>query len=147
MQRVITLFLRDLPPISISKMPKRLSSSDDENKARKISNSPKKGRYEGENGRFVYNDKLIKTENEARERDSYSEPIPKRNSNGVVLFPDAEEFSPNMTPAEVLQAGSFGGTYFRPIKSAVTGLKYDKMWNELPQEWLEGWCFTLICSL
>ena len=34
--------------------------------------------------------------------------------------------------------GSFGGTYFRPIKSSVTGLKYNKMWLELPQNWLEG---------
>ena len=38
----------------------------------------------------------------------------------------------------IFQAGSFGGTYFRPIKSSVTGLKYNKMWNELPQNWLEG---------
>ena len=43
-----------------------------------------------------------------------------------------------MTPKEVLQAGSFGGTYFRPIKSSVTNLKYNKMWEELPQNWLEG---------
>jgi hypothetical protein len=43
-----------------------------------------------------------------------------------------------MTPKEVLQAGSFGGTYFRPIKSSVTNLKYNKMWDELPQNWLEG---------
>jgi hypothetical protein len=128
-------------------MPKRLSSHDDKNKATEISNSPKKGKYEGENGRFVYKDKVIKSENEAQERDGYSEPIPKRNSKRVLIFPDAKEFSPNMTPMEVLQAGSFGGTYFRPIKSAVTGLKYDKMWNELPQEWLEGWCFPILCSI
>ena len=62
----------------------------------------------------------------------------KKNSDGVLLFSDAKEFRPNMTPKEVLQAGSFGGTYFRPIKSSVTGLKYNKMWNELPQNWLEG---------
>merc|ERR1712156_1115090 len=30
-----------------------------------------------------------------------------------------KEFRPNMTPKEVLQAGSFGGTFFRPIKSSV----------------------------
>ena len=147
MQSILAIFLRKLPQIRISNMPKRLSSHDDKNKATEISNSPKKGKYEGENGRLVYKDKVIKSENEARERDGYSEPIPKRNSKRVVIFPDAKEFSPNMTPMEVLQAGSFGGTYFRPIKSAVTGLKYDKMWNELPQEWLEGWCFPIICSI
>merc|ERR1712241_1299803 len=58
--------------------------------------------------------------------------------DGVLIFKDEKEFRPNMTPKEVLQAGSFGGTYFRPIKSSVTGLKYNKMWNELPQNWLEG---------
>ena len=56
----------------------------------------------------------------------------------MFFFSDQEEFRPNMTPKEVLQAGSFGGTYFRPIKSSVTNLKYNKMWNELPQNWLEG---------
>ena len=80
----------------------------------------------------------MSTDSEVRARDGYPEPIPKRNSDGIILFPDAKEFRPNMTPKEVLQAGSFGGTYYRPIKSAVTGLKYDKIWKELPQEWLEG---------
>jgi hypothetical protein len=37
------------------------------------------------------------------------------------VFEDCPELRPNMTPKEVLQAGSFGGTYFRPIKSGVTG--------------------------
>ena len=40
---------------------------------------------------------------------------------------------------EVLQAGSFGGTYFRPIYSSVTKVKYGKeVWQELPSDWLEG---------
>ena len=65
--------------------------------------------------------------------------MPARDAKtGVLVFKDAPEFRPNMTPKEVLQAGSFGGTYFRPIKSSVTGLKYNKMWLELPQNWLEG---------
>ena len=66
------------------------------------------------------------------------ESIPRKNSDGVLIFKDQKEFRPNMTPKEVLQAGSFGGTYFRPIKSSVTGLKYNKMWEELPQNWLEN---------
>ena len=37
------------------------------------------------------------------------------------------------------QAGSFGGTYFRPIYSSVTKQKYGpEVWKELPQDWLEG---------
>jgi hypothetical protein len=34
------------------------------------------------------------------------------------------DFTPNVSPAEVLQGGAFGGTYFRPIHSAVTNQSY-----------------------
>mmetsp|Transcript_11775 Transcript_11775/g.35069 ORF Transcript_11775/g.35069 Transcript_11775/m.35069 type:complete len:303 (+) Transcript_11775:259-1167(+) len=53
-------------------------------------------------------------------------------------FDDAPDFRPNMSPAEVLAAGSFGGGYFRDIESAATGEAYVDAWRELPAEWLEG---------
>ena len=66
-------------------------------------------------------------------------PLPSRKENGQLVFTDHPEFCPNMTPKEVLQAGSFGGTYCRPIYSSVTKLKYGKeVWQELPSDWLEG---------
>eukprot|EP00605_Chrysophyceae_sp_TOSAG23-4_P001607 GSChrysophyteH1.ASY1.ANO1.1767.1 assembled CDS len=71
----------------------------------------------------------------------YSElsPPPTRNSHGEFCFVDHPEFRPNMSPKEVLQAGSFGGTYFRPIHSGVTGKDYgDEVWKELPEDWLKG---------
>ena len=98
----------------------------------------KKGTNVGTNGVYAYDGTVLKGDEEVRQRDEYSESIPRKNSEGILIFADAKEFRPNMTPQEVLQAGSFGGTYFRPIKSSVTGLKYNKMWNELPQNWLEG---------
>merc|ERR1712226_54689 len=62
-----------------------------------------------------------------------------RLSNGVLIFKDFPDFKPNLTPKEVLQLGSFGGTYFRSIYSGVTKQKYgDEVWQELPKEWLEG---------
>jgi hypothetical protein len=32
-----------------------------------------------------------------------TEPIPKRNKNGVLIFPDFKDFTPNLTPKEILQ--------------------------------------------
>jgi hypothetical protein len=66
------------------------------------------------------------------------QPLPTRNTDGDLIFADHPEFRPNLTPKEVLQLGSFGGTYFRPIKSGVTGESYKDVWKELPQDWLEG---------
>ena len=65
-------------------------------------------------------------------------PIPERNSAGDLIFLDYPNFRPNLTPKEVLQMGSFGGTYFRPITSSVTKLSYKDVWKELPADWLVG---------
>jgi len=88
----------------------------------------------------VYDGPVLNGEEEVRERDQYMtvSGIPKKNSKGVLVFKDSKDFQPNLSPKEILQDGSFGGTYFRPIKSSITGLKYDKQWEELPQSWLEG---------
>ncbi|KAI7813582.1 uncharacterized protein zgc:113208 [Triplophysa rosa] len=62
----------------------------------------------------------------------------KRNVKRQLVFKDYPEFTPNVTPKEVLQAGSFGGTYFRPIYSSITKQHYKDVWQELPKDWLEG---------
>ena len=41
-----------------------------------------------------------------------------------IHFSDYPEFQPNITPREMFRAGSFGGTYWRPISSRVTGKEY-----------------------
>lgn len=51
----------------------------------------------------------------------YSAPLPTRNAREELVFPDHPRFRPNLTPKQVLQAGSFGGGYFRPIYSSVVG--------------------------
>jgi hypothetical protein len=88
----------------------------------------------------VFEGKVLNEDEEVREREGYATAadLPKKNSKGVLVFKDHKEFQPNFSPKEVIQAGSFGGTYFRPIKSSITGLNYNKQWLELPQNWKEG---------
>ncbi len=49
---------------------------------------------------------------------------PKRREDGTLVFPGAPSFRPSLLPHEVLAKGAFGGAYFRPIESAVTGQKH-----------------------
>ena len=42
---------------------------------------------------------------------------PSRSRSGKLHFFDYPEFQPNLTPREIFQLGSFGGTYWRPIQS------------------------------
>merc|ERR1719221_84379 len=76
---------------------------------------------------------------------------PKRNSStGELTFkcgedggiaPLLKDFRPNRTPEEVLRAGSFGGTYFRPIASAVTNVRYSSasvLADTVKPEWISG---------
>ena len=43
------------------------------------------------------------------------------------------EFSPNLTPKEVIQSGAFGGTYFNKTKQNI-----DINSNEFPKKWFKG---------
>jgi len=76
---------------------------------------------------------------------------PKRdNRTGELTFPPGQneetnkllkEFRPNRTPEEILRSGSFGGTYFRPIVSAVTNRRYvpsEVLKDTVLTEWIEG---------
>ena len=52
-----------------------------------------------------------------------------------------KDFRPNQTPEEILRGGSFGGTYFRTISSAVTGETYvgkHALDDTVPNEWIQG---------
>mmetsp|Transcript_7551 Transcript_7551/g.9874 ORF Transcript_7551/g.9874 Transcript_7551/m.9874 type:complete len:364 (+) Transcript_7551:246-1337(+) len=60
-----------------------------------------------------------------------------------------KDFHPNRTPEEVLRAGSFGGTYFRSIVSAVTNQSYkgaDVLKDTVPSEWVEGLTTGMLTS-
>jgi hypothetical protein len=100
----------------VLKMPKRKSSSSDDTPA-ELPNASRK--------------KQIAVASELQ-------PLPQRNADGELIFLDHPEFSPNLTPEEVLKSGSFGGTYFRKIYSSITKQTHDKSWEELPPSWLQG---------
>ncbi len=63
---------------------------------------------------------------------------PTRDAEGKLHFAGAPDFTPNLTPADVLGAGAFGGYYYRPIASGVTGKVHVDAWKELPAEWFSG---------
>jgi len=51
-----------------------------------------------------------------------------------------KQFKPNKTPKQVFKMGAFGGTYFRPIHSSVTGEDYTpkQAMKGLPKDWFKG---------
>jgi len=75
--------------------------------------------------------------------------VPSRGPDGCFKFPDHPSFKPNLSPKEVMQLGSFGGTYFRDIVSAVTNKKHKgrDVIKEYPKDWFKGIdVATLVCS-
>jgi hypothetical protein len=54
---------------------------------------------------------------------------PKREKDGTLIFPDYPDFRPNLTPREMFQGGAMDGTYWRPLKSLLTG-KELKNWHK-----------------
>lgn len=42
-------------------------------------------------------------------------------------FKDYPDFTPNLTPRQIFELGSFGGTYWRPIHSSVTHKNYSNV--------------------
>ena len=65
-------------------------------------------------------------------------PPPVRGEDGVFHFVSHPIFIPNKSPAEILREGAFGGSYFRPLRSAKLGVTVSDDWRELPSEWIEA---------
>jgi hypothetical protein len=55
-----------------------------------------------------------------------------------ITFEDYPDFNPNLTPREIFKLGSFGGTYWRPIKSGITHKKYKNIYKKYPKSWWKG---------
>ena len=63
--------------------------------------------------------------------------LPTRR-NGKLVFKDYPEFTPNLTPRQMFQLGSFGGTYWRPIHSGVNNKDYRNVHKRYPKSWWKG---------
>jgi hypothetical protein len=61
--------------------------------------------------------------------------MPVRNKNGEITFVDYPMFRPNLSPREIFDLGSFGGTYWRPIYSSVTKKNYKNVHEKYPKSW------------
>lgn len=64
--------------------------------------------------------------------------MPRKNSNGEIVFKDYPEFRPNLTPREMFKLGSFGGTYYREIYSSITKKNYKNVHKKYPSSWWKG---------
>lgn len=56
----------------------------------------------------------------------------------TIKFEDYPDFRPNLTPREIFLLGSFGGTYWRPIKSAITGKNHKNRHKKYPKSWWQN---------
>ena len=85
-----------------------------------------------------------KGKNKTRKNSKKMSVKPKR-VGGKIHFEDHPEFRPNLSPRQVFKLGSFGGTYWRPIKSKFYDgelknkhKKYEKLgwWKGIPEDHL-----------
>ena len=64
--------------------------------------------------------------------------IPKKDKSGNIIFKDALEFTPNLTPKQIFALGSFGGTYWRPIYSSIVKKTLKNQYKKYPKNWWKG---------
>ena len=62
-------------------------------------------------------------------------PIKKNDS---YFFSDYPEFRPNLSPRDMFKLGSFGGTYWRPIKSMFYPNILKNKYKKYPKSWWSG---------
>ena len=60
--------------------------------------------------------------------------MPKK-VNGYYFFEDYPEFKPNLSPRDIFKLGSFGGTYWRPIKSKFFKETLKNQHKKYPSSW------------
>ena len=71
--------------------------------------------------------------------------VKRHPTRGVLIFADKPDFTPNLTPGQVIAAGTWGGCYFHPRggKAGLPGPDGKRRdvaisAGEFPKEWFEG---------
>ena len=64
--------------------------------------------------------------------------IKPKKVGGKYFFKDYPEFRPNLSPRDMFKLGSFGGTYWRPIKSGVLKKELKNVHKKYPKSWWKG---------
>ena len=100
-------------PATNSDTKEKSSSPKSSEKSESSGEKATKGTYKSSTGFYEYDGTILSEDEAVRKRDGYTERIPKRNSDGVLIFPDEKEFRPNMTPKEVLQVNKTLLSYLR----------------------------------
>lgn len=62
----------------------------------------------------------------------------KKRNNRTKKNIDNLEFKPNLSPREMFKLGSFGGTYWRPIKSKFFDNQLKDVHKKYPKSWWKG---------
>jgi len=75
--------------------------------------------------------------NKTKKKTKYKIIKPKK-VNGEIFFKDHPEFKPNLTPRQIFEMGSFGGTYWRPIKSVFFKNTLKNKHRKYPKSWWKG---------
>lgn len=57
---------------------------------------------------------------------------PKHREDGTLIFPGYDDFRPNLTPREIFEQGAMDGTYWRSLKSLLTGKNLEDWHKKYP---------------
>ena len=80
----------------------------------------------------------MKLNNKSKKKRIIKNKTLKRKKSGTIVFSDYPDFTPNLTPREIFQLGSFGGTYWRPIKSKFFKNTLRNYHKKYPASWWKG---------
>tara|TARA_Y100000816_G_scaffold289836_1_gene277153 strand:- start:17972 stop:18631 length:660 start_codon:yes stop_codon:yes gene_type:complete len=81
--------------------------------------------------------KTPSSKNKTQKRSTKGKVVPKKR-NGTLYFEDYPDFRPNLTPRQIFKLGSFGGTYWRPIKSRIAKKSFKNVHKKYPSSWWKG---------